>query len=335
MNDATASAVNTDPRLADINTWLAKTLKTDDYALEVASADASFRRYFRVKHAGQTLIVMDAPPEKEDSSPFVAVAELLQQAGLHGPKVLESDLEQGFLLLTDLGNRLYIDALQQDDPQPLMHDAIHALVQWQSASKSGVLPPYDRALLQRELDLFPDWYIARHLQLELSVQQRAAWDVICELLIESALAQPQVYVHRDYMPRNLMVSHPNPGIIDFQDAVYGPIAYDVLSLFKDAFLSWPAEQVSDWRQQYHAAASEAGLPVGDSAQFERDFDWIGLHRHLKVLGIFARICHRDGKPDYLADTPRFIRYVREVLPRYPELAPLQTLFDELGLVHSA
>lgn len=332
MNDATAMAVNTDARLADLKTWVAKALKTENYGLEVASADASFRRYFRVEHAGQTLIVMDAPPEKEDSTPFVAVAELLQQAGLHGPKVLASDLAQGFLLLTDLGNRLYIDALQQDDPQPLMQAAIEALVQWQGASQPGVLPPYDRALLQRELDLFPDWYVSRHLQRELTTQQRAAWDSVCELLIESALAQPQVYVHRDYMPRNLMVSHPNPGIIDFQDAVYGPIAYDVLSLFKDAFLSWPEEQVTAWRQQYHAAASAAGLPVGSAAQFERDFDWIGLHRHLKVLGIFARICHRDGKPHYLEDTPRFIRYVREVLPRYPELEPLQTLFDELGLV---
>jgi aminoglycoside/choline kinase family phosphotransferase len=306
-------------------------LETEEYVLSPASADASFRRYFRIAVDGGTRIVMDAPPDKEDSRPFVTIAKLLQAAGLHGPQVLASDLEKGFLLLTDLGTRLYIDALQQGDPEPLMQDAIRALVQWQCASQPGVLPAYDRALLQRELDLFPDWYITRHLQRELSTVQRAAWDAVCEQLIAAALAQPQVYVHRDYMPRNLMVSEPNPGIIDFQDAVFGPIAYDLLSLFKDAFLSWPAEQVAVWRQQYHAAASAAGLPVGSADDFERAFDWIGLQRHLKVLGIFARICYRDGKPHYLSDTPRFIGYIREVLPGYPELEPLLALFDELGM----
>lgn len=326
-----ASDSQADVRLNQLAAWLAEVLNAPAPKLVPASSDASFRRYFRIQHQGESLIVMDAPPDKEDSRPFVAVAELLQQAGLHGPKVLAHNLQAGFLLLTDLGKQLYIDALQSRDPGPLMHDAIQALVTWQQASRPGVLPEYDAALLQRELDLFPDWYVTRHLGKPLSDAQQASWQSVCDRLVASALQQPQVFVHRDYMPRNLMVCEPNPGIIDFQDAVYGPIAYDVLSLFKDAFLSWPQEQVDAWRAQYHAQATQAGLPVGSAADFKRAFDFIGVQRHLKVLGIFARINYRDGKAHYLGDTPRFIRYIREVLPLYPELAALATLFDELGL----
>ena len=325
------STVPDDVRLKALKHWLIQALPGYQPDLQPASADASFRRYFRIQHEGRSLIVMDAPPDKEDSEAFIKVAELLQQAGLHGPRVLACDLKLGFLLLTDLGTRLYIDALQTDDPEPLMRDAMEALVRWQTASQPDVLPPYDTALLRRELDLFPDWYVARHLGYSLSSAQQAAWRGICDQLVESALAQPRVYVHRDYMPRNLMVSEPNPGIIDFQDAVYGPIAYDLLSLFKDAFLSWPEEQVAGWLAHYHALAGKAGLPVPEMDEFSRAFDWIGLQRHLKVLGIFARIRHRDGKPHYLEDAPRFVRYIRDVLPRYPELAALQQLFDELGL----
>ena len=331
MPEETTTPPVDDPRLQALHSWLELELKGEPFELSPASADASFRRYFRVRQADDTCIVMDAPPEKEDSRPFIAVAALLEKAGLHGPQVLGSDLEQGFLRLTDLGSRQYMDALREADPEPLMQDAMQALVQWQLSSQADVLPPYDAALLQRELDLFPDWYIGRHLNRELTPDQRAAWQRACDRLVQSALAQPLVYVHRDYMPRNLMVSVPNPGIIDFQDAVYGPIAYDVLSLFKDAFISWPAEQVGHWRRSYHRAATAAGLPVGSADEFEQMFDWIGLQRHLKVLGIFARIRYRDGKPHYLQDAPRFIRYIREILPKYPQLMDLQVLFDDFGL----
>lgn len=275
---------------------------------------------------------MDAPPEHEDSRPFIKVAGLLQEAGLHAPRILARDLDQGFLLLTDLGRQTYLQAIVDGaEPAPLMQAAITALVAWQAASRPGMLPAYDRALLQRELDLFPDWYVKRHLGVVLSAGQRQLWQRSCEALVASALAQPRVWVHRDYMPRNLMLSEPNPGIIDFQDAVEGPLTYDVVSLFKDAFWSWPAEQVQRWLVQYHGEARRAGLPVGELNVFLRDCDWMGVQRHLKVLGIFARINYRDGKAHYLADTPRFVGYIREILPRHEPLQPLARLFDELGL----
>jgi len=296
-----------------------------------ASADASFRRYFRVSHGAQSWVVMDAPPEREDCRPFLHVAQLLLGAGLNGPRVLAQDLGQGFLLLSDLGRQTFLHVLTPENADGLMRDAIAALVQWQAASRAGVLPPYDEALLARELALFPDWYVARHLGKTFTAQQQGWWDASCRVLIDRALSQSRVFVHRDYMPRNLMVSTPSPGVLDFQDAVYGPISYDVVSLFKDAFLSWPAERVVAWRQQYWQAARAAGLPVPDAAHFARDFDLMGLQRHLKVLGIFARIQYRDGKPAYLADTPRFIRYVREVADGDAGLLPLKQLFDSLNL----
>ncbi len=298
-----------------------------------ASADASFRRYFRVSADGRSWVVMDAPPQRENLEPFVAVAELLHAAGLHAPRVLAEDRERGYLLLTDLGRQTFLHVLDAGNADALMHDAIAALVRWQAASRPGVLPPYDAALLQRELDLFPDWYVARHLQRTLTPAQREALAAVNRALVDAALAQPRVYVHRDYMPRNLMVSRPSPGILDFQDAVEGPISYDVISLFRDAFLSWPGERIDAWMRHYWAQAAAAGLPVGsDYAAFRRAADWMGLQRHLKVIGIFARIHYRDGKPQYLADVPRFIRYVREVAANYPELAPLLQLFDELDMV---
>jgi aminoglycoside/choline kinase family phosphotransferase len=295
-----------------------------------ASADASFRRYFRVSAGGQTWIAMDAPPPREDCRPFVKIAALLHEAGLNAPRIEAQDIERGFLLLSDLGASTYLNGFDADNPPRLMHDAIDTLIQWQLSSKPDVLPPYDEALLRREVELFPDWYVARHLRLTLSGKQRAAFDTVATRLISAALAQPKVYVHRDYMPRNLMISTPNPGVLDFQDAVYGPITYDVASLFRDAFVSWPDEQELDWVIRYWERAKKAGLPVNaDFGEFWRDFEWMGLQRHIKVLGIFARIHYRDGKPHYLKDTPRFIGYARRVATRYRELAPFAALLDEL------
>ena len=328
----TASASAPDARATAARDFALRALGLADARFAPASADASFRRYFRVEHGGDSWVVMDAPPEREDCRPFIQVAQLLLDAGLNGPRVLAQDLDGGYLLLSDLGRQTFLHVLSDDNADGHFADAIAALVQWQRASRPGVLPPYDRALLARELALFPDWYVARHLGRALTAPEQADWDASCAVLVDSALAQAPVYVHRDYMPRNLMVSVPSPGVLDFQDAVHGPISYDVVSLFKDAFRSWPEARVEAWRDQYWNAARGLGLPVpADHARFVRDFDLMGLQRHLKVLGIFARINYRDGKPHYLADTPRFIAYVRTVAVRYPELAPLVRLFDSLGL----
>ena len=289
-----------------------------------------FRSYFRITDGGKTWVAMDAPPPQEDCRPFVRVAALMLDAGLHAPRVVAQDLERGFLLLTDLGATTYLNGFDADNSPRLMSDAMDALVQWQLSSKPGVLPPYDDALLRREVELFPDWYVAKHLNTALSNAQRLAFDQVTRLLIDAALAQPKVYVHRDYMPRNLMISTPNPGVLDFQDAVYGPITYDVASLFRDAFVSWPEQQELDWVIRYWERAKAAGLPVNtDFGEFWREFEWMGLQRHIKVLGIFARINYRDGKPHYLKDTPRFIGYARRVSARYRELAPFAKLLDEL------
>ena len=326
--------MNSLERTLALQAWLARLFPGEKWHIEPASADASFRRYFRISlpGRGESRIVMDAPPGQEDCRPFIQVAELLRQAGLNAPSVLAQDLEQGFLLLTDLGTTTYLAALQQDDASAdtLFGDATDALVTWQLASRPGVLPPYDRALLQRELDLFPDWYLARHLGLVLAPQQRELLKKIFALILASNLAQPAVYVHRDYMPRNLMLSTPNPGILDFQDAVYGPVSYDLASLVRDAFISWEEERALDWIVRYWDKARRAGLPVGsDFGDFYRDLEWMGLQRHLKVLGIFARIRHRDGKAGYIEDAPRFLGYVRAVAARYNALAPLAHLFDQI------
>jgi N-acetylmuramate 1-kinase len=299
--------------------------------LTPASADASFRRYFRATLAdGASYIVMDAPPEREDCRPFVRVARMLSEAGVNAPRVLAQDLEQGFLLLTDLGNRTYLDVIGEHNAAALFADATDALLRWQLATRPGELPPYDEALLRREMNLFPEWYVGRHLKKDLSEAQKNELEKVFQLLVASALAQPTVYVHRDYMPRNLMVCEPNPGVLDFQDAVIGPITYDMVSLVRDAFLSWDEERVLDWAARYWEKAKRAGLPVdADFGEFWRAFEWMGLQRHLKVLGIFARINYRDGKPKYLADTPRFIAYARATAGRYTGLTPLIRLLDEL------
>ena len=335
-----ASLTAADTRRTALTDWLGTLpadlgLRTD--SLRPASADASFRRYFRLDAtggAGATLIAMDAPPPQEDTRPYVHVAALLHAAGLNAPRILAHDPERGFLLLSDLGAQTYLAVLTADNASALFSDAIDALLRWQLASRAGQLPPYDAALLARELALFPDWYIGCHLRHTLTDAQRAALERTNRLLVDAALAQPAVFVHRDYMPRNLMLSTPNPGILDFQDAVHGPITYDVVSLMRDAFISWDEEQVIDWTVRYWERARKAGLLSSgnlgqDFGEFYRAFEWMGLQRHLKVLGIFARINYRDGKPQYLADTPRFVRYVRSVTRRYRELKPLALLIDAL------
>lgn len=273
---------------------------------------------------------MDAPPEHEDCRPFIAVAGLLLDAGLHAPRVLAQDLDQGFLLLTDLGNTTYLTALEQDRARApaLFDDASSALVQWQLATRAGLLPDYDGPLLRRELGLFPEWYVQRHRGHALDSQQSAVLARTFDLIVASNLAQPRVFVHRDFMPRNLMLSDPNPGILDFQDAVLGPVTYDIASLFRDAFISWDEAEVLDGTIRYWEKARRAGIPVtSDFGEFWRDVEWMGLQRHLKVLGIFARLHYRDGKSGYLADTPRFVGYVRATAQRYQALTPLARLLD--------
>jgi len=319
-----------DNRLALLREWLAARFDTRSFSLSPASEDASFRRYFRVCNGGCSWIVMDAPPAHEDCGPFVRVAALMRAAGLHVPEIVAQDLERGFLLLSDLGTTTYLKALDANNAGALFGDAIEALVKLQRATRPDVLPPYDEALLTREIDLFPQWYVGRHLGVTLHPDEQETLAQSTALIVASNLAQPKVYVHRDYMPRNLMVSDPNPGILDFQDAVFGPITYDVVSLFRDAFVSWEEAQVLDWVVRYWEKARRAGLPVGaDFGAFYRDFEWMGLQRHFKVLGIFARIHYRDGKPGYIEDTPRFLGYARAVCGRYRELAPLLKLLDRL------
>ena len=319
-----------DTRLEQLQGWLAARFPAGAFSLKPASTDASFRRYFRVAAEGRSWIAMDAPPEREDCRPYVRIAGLLRAAGLNAPEVIAQDLRLGFLLLTDFGDTTYLAALDTGNADRLFGDAIEALLKWQLASREDGLPAYDEALLRRECSLFPEWYVARHLGATLTaVQQRTLSDMTA-LIVSRNLAQSSVYVHRDYMPRNLMVTDPNPGVLDFQDAVYGPISYDVVSLTRDAFVSWDEERVIDWTTRYWEKAKRSGLPVDlDFGAFYRDFEWMGLQRHLKVLGIFARIHYRDGKGGYLEDTPRFMRYARAVAERYRELEPLARLFDQL------
>jgi aminoglycoside/choline kinase family phosphotransferase len=320
-----------DSRFSALERWLAAQFPGVPITLAPASADASFRSYWRLGLAdGRSFIAMDAPPDKEDSAPFVHVAKLLRAAGLNAPEVLACDLARGYLLLTDLGTTSYLDALNADNADALFQDAIEALVRWQLATRPGELPPYDEALLRAEMALFPEWYVGRHLGKSLAPAQQAALEEVFALLVRSALAQATVYVHRDYMPRNLMLAEPNPGVLDFQDAVEGAITYDIVSLLRDAFISWEEEQVLDWAVRYWERAKRARLPVeADFSEFWRQFEWMGLQRHLKVLGIFARLTYRDGKPKYVEDTPRFLGYARAVARRYRELAPLARLLDQL------
>lgn len=300
-------------------------------SLAPASADASFRRYLRASFAnGETLVVMDAPPSHEDVRPWLGVQRLFREAGTHVPEVIAEDVERGFLLLSDLGSTTYLAALTDANADGHYRAAIDALTKIQLASRPDRLPAYDRELLKRELDLFPDWYLARHIRLSLSERQQADLAAVFEKILAFNLAEPTVYVHRDYHSRNLMVAEPNPGIIDFQDAVFGPISYDLVSLFKDAYLEWPEERVLDWLIRYWQGARRAGLPVrSDFGDFYRDYEWMGVQRHVKVLGIFARLYHRDGKDGYLKDMPLVAKYLRAACERYRELSPLLRLLDQV------
>lgn len=317
--------------------WLQDQFPAQPFTLQPASSDASFRRYFRASLGDQTFIVMDAPPQQEDCTPFLRVAEILAASGVHVPKILAQNLDLGFLLLSDLGNTTFLQALnhQDADASQLYGEAADALIKMQLSHQAQNLPAYDEALLQRELDFFPDWYIAKHLQVDLTEQQQAVLRAVFSRILQNTLAQPKVLVHRDYHSRNLMVTSPNPGIIDFQDAVYGPVTYDLVSLFKDAYIRWDEERILDWTIRYWEKARKAGLPISaDFAEFYRDFEWMGVQRHLKVLGIFARLNYRDGKANYLNDMPLVMHYLRKACERYRELAPLLNLLDELHPVES-
>jgi aminoglycoside/choline kinase family phosphotransferase len=328
-------------RRSHFERWLAPL--ADQYALDTASlapasSDASFRRYLRIQSRGRSFVVMDAPPPQEDVRPFVQIARRISDAGLHAPQVLAADEAQGFLLLSDLGRMLYLDVLRQAQPTEadrLMREAIAALVKWQVRLDLDGLPLYDDALLRRELALFPDWCVQREFGVQWSSAEQATWQKVSDLLVASALAQPRVVVHRDWMPRNLMISDPNPGILDFQDAVVGPVTYDIACLLRDAFISWDEEREIDWSVRWWQATRATPVLAGhafadDFGECWRALEWMGLQRHLKVLGIFCRLKHRDGKPHYSTDLPRFFAYATRVALRYAPLAPLLTLLEPLS-----
>ncbi len=338
-------------RQQQLSEWLASLFPGEKFTLAPASADASFRRYFRVAFANRdclrrlsdnamqasqhSLIVMDAPPQQENCRPFLHVGKLFESADVHVPHVYAQDLEQGFLLLSDLGNSTYLDALNVDNAGKLYDAATDALIKIQLASSEHQLPVYDEAMLLREMHLFPEWYIGKHLGITLNAAQQAKLESVFARIVANNLAQPRVYVHRDFHSRNLMVTEPTPGVLDFQDAVYGPITYDLASLFKDAYIYWEEAQIIDWLIRYWEKARAAGLPVAaDFSELYRDYEWMGVQRHLKVLGIFARLYHRDGKDGYLKDLPLVMAYLRAACIRYIDLKPLLNLLDTLEM-HNA
>ena len=322
-----------DPRYEQLQVWL-KSLGIENYQVAPASADASFRRYFRVVWQDKSYIVMDAPPDKEDCHPFIMVAEMLHRIGLNVPVILEQDLEQGLLLLSDLGNTVYLSELNNATVDNLYTSAMDALLIMQRQGEVNNLPPYDKALLENEAALFHQWFIEQHLQQSLSTEQHKRLNNAVELLVDNALAQPQVCVHRDYHSRNLMINKLNPeqpGILDFQDAVVGPVTYDLVSLLKDCYIDWPREQVEKWVSQYREKAISQGVIENISHEvFLKWFDLMGMQRHLKAIGIFARLKHRDGKTGYIKDIPRTLDYVIDVAERYPEFSELaQWLIKEI------
>ena len=321
-----------DTRKSELENWLTVVLGGEPARVAPASADASFRRYFRVWHDGRTWVAMDAPPGKEDLAPYIRVAGLLSEAGVNAPRVVARDLGRGFLLLTDLGSRQYLDALREgEDADRLYRDAIAALLRMQAGAGTATasLPAYDAARLRQEMELFPAWFLERHLGLEVGAAERALLDGQFGLLERAALAQPQVFVHRDYHSRNLMVCADNPGVLDFQDACVGAISYDLVSLLKDCYIAWPRERVLGWVREYRDAAAGAGLRLpGDEGDFVRAFDLVGLQRHLKVLGIFCRLWYRDGKRGYLSDLPLVLDYALDVTGKEPALQGLDRLLRE-------
>jgi aminoglycoside/choline kinase family phosphotransferase len=322
-------------RLSELRAWLAGVLPDGSPDLVPASSDASFRRYFRLRAGGVSRIAMDAPPDRESVQRYVDVARILAGAGVHVPEILALDVGRGFLLLEDLGDATYLDALRRGaDAEALYADALAALVRIQSRADAGALPRYDRALLERELGIFREWFLGRHLGVDPEETMPGELARIEAFLVAEALAQPVCFVHRDYHSRNLMPSHPNPGVLDFQDAVAGPVSYDVVSLLRDCYIAWPPARVEAWLHDYHAAAAKAGVPLPQLAAFTRGFDLAGIQRHLKAIGIFARLWHRDGKPGYLDDIPRVLDYVLGVAAGYRELDPLRRLIEEEVLPRS-
>jgi len=324
---------HSDPRFTDLVAWLESEPGFVAAELRPASADASFRRYFRVQSGQQTRIVMDAPPPQEDCAPFVEIAAFLREMGVNGPEVLRADIERGFLLLSDLGQRQYLDELTARPAvaDELYRDAINALITIQREGKrfQGNLPTYDEPLLRNELSLFHDWLCERHLGLRFSDDDERQWSECCDVLVRNALAQPTVFVHRDYHSRNLMLTpENNPGILDFQDAVLGPFTYDLVSLLRDCYIRWPAEQVRTWALEFYKALDDSISGKIDDETFLRFFDLMGVQRHLKAAGIFARLLHRDGKPGYMKDVPRTLQYVVDVGRRYPEIGFLAELIEE-------
>lgn len=320
-----------------IVTWLNNSLKNQEYTINPASSDASFRRYFRIISNNQSYILMDAPPDKENSKPFVDIANILLKAGLNVPKIHQADLKEGFLLLSDLGNNTYLEKLNHENASTLYKDAYLALIKIQKNADTLSLKHFDDSLLMQELRLFPDWYLKFHKSYEMNDSENTILHSTFDLLIRNIRSHTEVFVHRDFHSRNLMFCdgehEKNPGILDFQDAVKGSIVYDVVSLFKDAYITWEEEQVIDWLIRYWELAKKSGLKVQkDFAEFYRDFEWMGVQRHLKVLGIFARLNYRDHKTNYLNDLPAVENYLRRACERYRELHPLLKMINKLSLI---
>ena len=327
------SKTGADARLEALKRWVAGIDATRGGTLAPASGDASFRRYFRLQKGSESFIVMDAPPPQEDCLPFIRVAGYLEAMQINAPRVIEADLDQGFLLLTDLGSTLYLDSLEADASRAdrLYGDALRALaaMQTRGAAYQSLLPPYDEDLLRFELSLFHDWLCGTHLGMEFEAKQEAAWQSLCDMLVRNALDQLQVFVHRDYHSRNLMVmSGDNPGVLDFQDAVEGPVTYDLVSLLKDCYIKWPAERITQWLREYYGLLEEPMRASITERDFVRAFELMGVQRHLKAAGIFCRLNHRDGKPGYLQDIPRTLSYIVDVSPRYDELEFLAQLITD-------
>lgn len=322
-------------RELQITEWLNNILKNQEYTIKPASSDASFRRYFRIVSSNQSYILMDAPPEKENSKPFVDIANVLFNAGLNVPKIHKADLKKGFLLLSDLGNKTYLDELNQQNASLLYRDAYLALIKIQKNADTQSLKPYNDSLLMKELSLFPDWYLKLHKSYEMNDSEKNILGLTFDLLIKNINSHTQVFVHRDFHSRNLMFCNgdlgENPGILDFQDAVKGSIVYDLVSLFKDAYIVWKEEEIMDWLIRYWEKAKQNKLKVQDDfAEFYRDFEWMGVQRHLKVLGIFARLNYRDHKANYLSDLPAVENYLKRACERYKDLHPLLKLMNKLS-----
>jgi aminoglycoside/choline kinase family phosphotransferase len=339
LSQNSPTSADQDTRLVQLNDWLATLGLVEVGSRRPASSDASFRRYFRLDVApalrdklGDTLVAMDAPPQRENVPAFIHVDGLLREAGVTVPAIVAENIEQGFLLLSDLGTTTYLQRLDIDNASFMYSDAVDALIKFQLASQPGVLPEFDRAFVLREMNLFPEWYVEKHLGITMTDKQRETLDKVFEAITANVLAQQQVYMHRDFHSRNLMfMDQGNPGVLDFQDAVYGPVTYDLGSLMRDAYIQWDEEFVLDWVVRYWQSAKQVGLPVNpDIDAFYRDFEFMALQRHLKILGIFCRLNYRDGKDIYLGDLPTVLDYVRKTANRYTELRPLLRLLDAFG-----